>query len=63
MATIGTMTARKTKRPRLTFGVCRYGYEMFISSRQKGWKSGLTTERASAMTMAALVDGQPQIET
>lgn len=37
----------------LTFGL-RWGYEMLRSSRQKGWKSGVAVERASAMPVATL---------
>lgn len=54
MERIGKTTARKMKRPVLTFGL-RSGYEMLRSSTEKGWKSGLTVDKASAMPAAALV--------
>jgi hypothetical protein len=50
----GTMIARKMKSPRLTFGTCRYGCDMLISSTQNVWKSGLTFDNKSATTVAAL---------
>lgn len=53
MQRIGRTMVRKPKRLGLTLAL-RCGYEMLISSRQKGWKSGVTVERASAMPVAAL---------
>ena len=53
MQRTGKTTARKMKRPGLTFGL-RWGYEMLRSSKQKAWKSGFTVERASAILAAAL---------
>jgi hypothetical protein len=54
MTATGKMTARKIKSPRLTFGTCRYGCDMLISSTQNVWISGLTFDNKSATTVAAL---------